>query len=229
MKKTKIIRAAAILMLLAMAATAFVGCKKSDAKLIVGKWQTTVNIEKALGDELQEMTDELGSIDLSDITLTVNIEFKEDGTYTAGIDKASGQEAVDKMFAAMTPVITNMFKTQLAGELDMDPSEITDEMLNELLAQAGMPYTSIQGFIDYLKSDVDTDEMFNEAASEGKYILKDGKIYMSDSLEEEATENSDATKYEFTDATNLKLEPDNPDDVPEGMKDLLPLTFKKVG
>ena len=79
-----------------------------------------------------------------------------------------------------------------------------------------------------MKADMDPEAIFGDSSSGGKYMLKNGKLYMSDSLDEAADEDADCVSCKLTPAT-LTLDAAENEEVPEGLEDMLPITFTKLG
>lgn len=225
MKKT-FLRAAALTLVLVMAAALFAACGQDDGKLILGRWTATAEGGKYAAEDFEEYGEYLDGLDLSDITLKLYMEFKEDGTYTAEIDEESAKAAVDAMFERMKPAFADMMKKEMAESMEMDPEEMTDETFNSLLSMAGLG--SMDDIFDSMKADMDPEEIFGDSSSSGKYMLKDGKLYMSDSPDEAADEETDCVSCKLTPAT-LTLDAAENEEVPEGLEDMLPITFTKLG
>ena len=231
MKKNHVSRILAMAMALVMILCAFTGCGKSsqkqDESLIIGKWQTSVDLAGVMEDALDDsdMTEEaqiFGDTDLSGITMLLNMEFKEDGTYTVSLDNASGEEAVKQMAQRMIPALKEYLRGVYASSTGADASAVTDEELDLLLPQMGME--SWDDMSEMIMGEIDTYEMFSEANAAGKYMLKDGKLYTTDSVDEEATVLSKASDYELSE-NSLKLMSKG-DDVPSFLEEL---TFTRVG
>ena len=225
MKKNHVSRILAMAMALVMILCAFTGCGKSsqkqDESLIIGKWQTSVDLAGVMDEALKDsdMTEEaeiFGDTDLSGITMLLNMEFKEDGTYTVSLDNASGEDAVKQMAQRMIPALKEYLRGVYASSTGADASAVTDEELDLLLPQMGMESWDDMG--EMIMGEIDTDEMFAEANSAGKYMLKDGKLYTTDSVDEEATVLSEASEYELSE-NSLKLMSKG-DDVPSFLEEL---------
>ena len=225
MKKTTVIRIAAIAVLIALSAVMLTGCAKKDEEVILGKWQAAIDFGKYAGEDMAAMQEEIGEFDLSGITMKLNLEFREDGTYTVAPDKDSAVKAVGEIAERIKPAFISMIKTMVAEMSGVDVSEVTDDQVNGLLAL--MQIGSVDEFVDQMKEDMDADEMVSTGTNTGKYCFKDGKLYFSDS-EEDPADQGDAVKYELS-AKELKLDADEGQDVPEGLEKLLPLVFVKVG
>ena len=226
MKRSIVLRALALALVLMMTAALFAACGQKDEKVILGKWETVVDLSKLGGEELEDLTNDIGELDLSGITLKMSVEFKEDGTYTTDIDKASADAALGTLVERMTPAITETLKKSIAESMGMDASSLTDEDLDSFMSMAGLG--SLEDFVGSITEEIDSDKLIEESVTNGRYQLKDGKLYTTDSVDEQIGEDSDVTLYQLT-PTTLTVTPENEDDVPESMKGMLPLTFTKLG
>lgn len=228
MKKTCLFRAAAAALALLFAAAAFAACAKvPDSKKIVGKWETTVDISKMINDSLKEgeAAEELGDVEFKDISIKLFVEFKEDGTYKSSADEESVNAALDKVVEQLVPMLTDIFKTAVAETFGKDASEVTDEEIGSFLALLGM--SSMEDMARMMREEMDMADLTGDLEDEGKYMLKDGVLYTTDSVSEEPTEASDGAAYELADKT-LKLSVKDGKDAPEGLEEILPLTFTKA-
>lgn len=233
MKKIRMARVLALVLMLAMVVCAFVGCggkggsKKTDAELIVGKWETAIDFGKVMDDAMKEAGEEaemLGDMDFSGITMKMNAEFKADGTYTMEVDKASGETAMKQMVEKLVPALKEAFRQQMAAFSEDPNAEITDEMLDGMLAMMGVDSWDALG--DMFVQEMDADEMFKEANLSGKYLLKDGKLYMTTDADGDPAEE-EGTEYKISDKSLTIQTPQNADEeVPEYLKNL---TFSRVG
>ena len=228
MKKTNLFRAAALALAALFVISAFAACAKvPDTKKILGKWETVVDISKLINDSMKEGDDagELGNLEFKDITMKLFVEFNEDGTYKSSADKESVDAAMDKFKEQLVPMLTDVFKKSVAEAFGKDASEVTDDEVNSFLALLGM--TSMEDMAEMMLEEMRPEDLYKEMESTGKYMLKDGVLYTTDSADEEATEESDCCAYELQDKT-LKLNAKEGEEAPEGLKEMLPLTFTKT-
>lgn len=238
MKKFHLTRVLAVIMMLAMVLGALAGCgskdgkdeKKSDAELIVGKWEGAIELEKLFdamseagaGADAEMFLDIMDAIDASDLTIKMSAEFKDDGTYRAEMDEKSYQSAMKTLMTRLTSdekAVKKLLRAVIADGAGMDPSEITDEMLEQVREQAGAASWKEVG--EMILEQAGTDQMkLEDGTYEGKYELKDGKLYMSDDEDTDPDED-DGTNYTVTsDKLTFKLDKD-------GAK--LDLSFKRAG
>ena len=224
MKTNRMSRMLALALALIMVLCAFTGCGKKNEDQIVGKWQSSIKfsdvMEKALKQE-EDAAELFADADFSGIEMLMVMEFKEDGTYALNIDQASGEEAVKKMAEVLIPNLKELMRKEVASSTG---SDVTDEELDSMLSMMGME--SWDDFGDMIMKEINPSEIFSEAAAEGKYMLKDGKLYTSNALDEEITEQSDIDLYELSGNTLKLTSQQNQEDVPDFMKEI---TFTRVG
>lgn len=228
MKKTSIIRLAALVIAVMMAMSLLAGCTKkvTDAERIIGRWETEFDAAKAVQEALANESEEYSGITFSDLMIKLRIEFKEDGTYSTAIDEDSAKAVITKIGEQMVPMIREIFTAQIAEALEVDPSTLTDDDVLPYLSLLGI--TSYEDFAKMITDEMKPEEIVADADMSGKYMLKDGKLYMSDSADKEATEESDVVAYAFSEDGTLKMDAAEGTEVPENMKDMLPLTFTKI-
>ena len=230
MKKIRMTRVLALAMALVMA-LALVACggtksgpKKTDEELIVGKWETNIDFGKVMEDAMKEAGDEaqmLGDVDFSGITMKMNAEFKADGTYTIAVDKASGEAAMKQLVEKLVPALKEVFRQMMADQAG--GQEVTDEMLDSALAMMGAESWDDLG--DMFLQEMDTDEMFAETNKTGKYLIKDGKLYLAEGEDDPA--EAEGTEYKVSDKSlTIEVPQEGDEEVPEYLRNL---TFNRVG
>lgn len=241
MKKFHLTRVLAVVMMLAMVLGALAGCgskdddedeKKSDAELIVGKWEGKLEFEKvfeAMGQakgeaEAQMFMALLEDIDTSDLAIKVKAEFKADGTYTADLDGKSMESAMKTLMTRLTSdekAVKKLLRAVIAEGAGMDPSQITDDMMEQVREQAGASSWKEVG--EMLAQQLEGKEFRSDDNSkEGKYMFQDGKLYMSDDVDTDPDPDEDDGKdYKVTkNSLTLEIEKDGAE---------LDVTFKRAG
>jgi len=226
MKKIRMARVLAVVLMLTMVVTAFVGCggksNKTPEELIVGKWESVIDFQKVMESAMESEDDAsmLEGIDFSGITMKMGAEFKADGTYAVNVDKESGETAMKQMVEKLVPALKEMIKQEIIAS-GTDASEVTDEMLDGMLAMFNVDSWDALG--DMFIEEMDTDEIFGEINSAGKYLIKDGKLYLSQTADGDPAQEEGA---EFT-VTDKNLTFKAPgEDTPEYLREL---TFNRVG
>ena len=227
MKKIRLFRVTALVMALVMLACALAGCgsSKSDEELIVGKWKTDIDLGKVMAESMKGVKDSdvLAGLDFTGLTLQFNAEFRADGTYTLAPDQASGQAAVGQMKEKMVAALKDYIRGLYAEGVGISPEEVTDEQMDALLTKLGVG--SWEKWGETISQELDADKLFGKAVAEGRYLLKDGKLCTSDSVDKEADEKGDVSLCQVS-AKTLKLQAEKAEDVPEFMREL---TFSRVG
>lgn len=228
MKKTSIIRLAALVIAVLMAMPLLAGCTKkiTDAERIIGRWETEFDASKAAQEAIEDAGDEYEGISFSDLMIKLQVEFKEDGTYTTAIDEDSAKAAITKIGEQLVPAIRQIFVKEIAEALGADPDSLTDDDVMPYLSLFGI--TSFEDFAALMTEDMKPEDLVEDANMSGKYMLKDGKIYMSESVDEEATEQGEPVAYAFNEDGTLKLDAVEGTEASESLKDMLPLTFTKI-
>lgn len=157
----------ALVMLLALA-----GCSDSSTDSIVGTWEATVNSTAILDQLMEGMDEELQSyFELGEFTYTMNITFRDDGTYATAMDEASVVAAVDSLVASLEEGMIKAMEAQFA-EMGIDMT------VEEALAATGMTIADLMTGID-----AETIVAELTTGTEGNYKAEEGKLYLSASLE----------------------------------------------
>ena len=141
--------------------------KKTDAELIVGTWEATVD----MGDYLNaEMAGEPGMaayaeyFDFSGVEATLSYEFDEDGDYVLTI--SMNKELLEKVFRnAMQKILE-------------EAAAAEGYTLEELAAEEGM---TVEELLDAaMEESFDAEDFFDDETERGSYEIKDGKLYIFD-------------------------------------------------
>ena len=147
------------------------GCGGAD-KAIVGKWQMSLDMVDMLNEELSGMGME-DAMQLSSFVITMNFDFKSDGTYTCELDTDAFQTTMDTMKSEMRDGFTKYIE-------DMIAAQGADMTIDEFFELSG---TTLDEALDEAFSAEDMASMADELAGEGNYETKDGKLFLSDGLD----------------------------------------------
>ena len=197
---------------------------KTDAELIIGKWETNIDLEDAFAQALTESEggEMFKDIDFSGISMRMTAEFKDDNTLALQMDKDSAQAAMDQFVDRIVEAMPEIMRKAIAEQAGVDISEVTDDVLEQALTSMGL--SSWEDFGDMMRQSMDVDSLFKQSEFSGSYMIKDGKLYSD--RNGEATEDSEAMRYELN-GDKLVLHPeDTSDDMPDFMKNL---TFQRMG
>ena len=157
------------------------GCSGSKEEQIIGSWETTIDateiMKQAVSDK--EMSE---YIDFGECSLKMVYTFNEDGTYKAAPDEAATKEIFSNIKETYIAGITKYFEDQIA-ESSLSIS------VDELMAESG---TSIDELAEKALGDEAVKKIIDSSTVEGKYEVKDGKLYTAESMDADIDEN----KYE---------------------------------
>ena len=167
---------------------------------IVGKWAAKLDFEKALaasGEEAAQAISALGA-DLSGYSVDLNVEFKEDGKYTASVDKDQLKEVMREMMNGLLDTLVSQMGISIDDYLQMAGYSSVDEALDAMMEQSG--------------------DSLNGMSAEGDYTYENGTLKLGNSeIKAEVAGN----KLTFTE---IVKEGDSAQMFP---KALLPLVFDR--
>ena len=181
--------------------------KKTDAELIVGTWEATVD----MGDYINaEMAGEPGMeyFDFSGVEATLSYEFDEDGDYVLTI--SMNKEMVEKVFRnAMQKILE-----EAAAAEGYTPEE--------LAAEEGM---TVEELLDAaMEESFDAENFFGDETERGSYEIKDGKLYIFDRGDE--LDEDDYFEYKLKgDKLTLVAEYEDGELSDESEAELYPMDF----
>lgn len=192
------------------------GCGGGTAeKGIAGSWAADVDMTEYLNAALSAEEDLGKYLTLDSFTIKLLADFNEDGTYSMKGDPDSAKAAMDGLKeqtkAAVTAYMEDMIKEQ---GLDMS--------LDELLEASGM---SMDDLVDQMDQAYSTEDLLGDLTMEGKYLYEEGKLALSDSLDEEA----DLSTYEAVELDGDTLTLTGGDDADSDFAGLYPVVFERVG
>lgn len=170
---------------------AFTGCATREESVFIGSWNATADLTELLstvaeedlgGESFESYTDE-------PITVDVIFNFEKDGTYSMRIDGETVTKAAQAFADALKKIVKAQLEEYLKGEGVTDVDEFIENAYNttfdELYEKQGLEEKGKEKFTEGLSLE----------SSEGKFIVKDGKLYTSYSV----TEEPDMSEYiEFT-------------------------------
>lgn len=207
----------ALALCLALAACLFAGCSKQS--LPVGTWKTNLDMtdlikEEAMAGADPETAELVESMNLSDLTMELVMDLKQDGTYEMKVSEESMSAMEDKIIAGL--------KDALVEELAAEGYDA------ETLKDAGLDMDAlIEDMIS--EEDLDMTSAAEEFQSSGKYKVEGNKLFLSD----ESGAYADDDYLVFT--TNGNTLTVTEVSAPEGqeaenqafVESLLPLVFNK--
>lgn len=216
-------RTVGMILLLCVLLTTFSGCD-SDAKDIIGSWTADINYAAAVNagiysaDGMEEMGD---YFKFDEFYLTTTFTFLEDGTYTVELDAVSVFNAVQGIRGHMA-----------AGMEEYIRDEIRKAGLNisasSYLGMLGLNWITLGEmlFTDYTMGKI-AEEL--SKGSKGRYQVKNGRIYMTEDLEQELSEeNYDTYSLEGDTLTLLECHCQQEEGFENVTKEIYPVVLKRV-
>lgn len=161
------------------------GC--NDQKKLVGTWEAQLNLAQAMMDEM-DLGEELGDdFTIEQFNVTMILELRDDGTYTASIEESSMKTAFEGLLTEMEGAMRTMMEKEMESS---GAGMSADEMLGLL----GMTMDElIRSLMDELRASLEEEAVINnsleEAKTQGKWTAKSGKLYLSDEPDEAVSED----------------------------------------
>lgn len=191
------------------------GC--GEQKKFVGSWEATIDLTDFINQGIAEDEEMAEYLEMEEFALVMKVTFKEDGTYKMYVDEKSAEKAFESAKKDFKQGMNEYFEDYIDSmELGLT--------VDEVLESSGVD-------MDSLVEEAFGEELYNslvkEMASEGNFEAKDGKLYLSDGLDNDIDEDEYDT-YEISN-NELKLIESFGDDAGDSEDmDLYPMTFKKV-
>ena len=206
MKKILSLTLTALLLAALLAGCGGAGGGAAEEKVITGSWAADVDMTEYLNEIGQFLT-------LDNFTIKLLAEFKEDGTYTMAGDPESAQAAMDSLKEQLKGALTDYLQAMI-DESGMDTT------VEELLKEADMTMEDLMAEMDEAYS---AEDLVGDLNTEGKYLFEDGKLALSDSLDEEA----DIAEYEAATLEGDTLTLTGGEDADSEFAGLYPIVFER--
>lgn len=188
-----------ICILLAVCLLALVGCSEPstpateqydedetialDPSKLVGTWQAQMDMSEFLTEELSEYEALSMGLIVTDFIVTVNMEFREDGTYRVWSDK----DTIDTSFEVLMESIHQLVWQDIEM-MYMDPE--TDKTLEEQLKEDGVdPDKDVEEIRSQLLGEGYVGTLQARIDREGKYELINNELFLSDSKDADVDKN----------------------------------------
>lgn len=145
-----------------------------DAVKIIGVWKGEVDFTDLIKQTIEDSDSEMSAYFTKNVALKITYEFKNDNTYFINTDTDTFTADLKDGFNEMT----KQYITDYAKELDMTYDEFSDAYYE----QTGTTFEEVVSQAinaERIASDIKT-----QIDVSGKYSLEDGKLYISNSLNE---------------------------------------------
>jgi len=164
-----------LVLVAAMLCCVLAGCGNKEADALVGTWKADVDMTELMAEKMG--ADMMEFVTLSDVIFTMVLQFNSDGTFSMTLDAASVEAALNNLLQSVKDGTVAMLEAQIA-EMGL---EMTVE---EMLAASGTDLDTVLADMEaQMNIPALIEQTISEAASEGKYDAKDGKLFMSAGLE----------------------------------------------
>ncbi len=144
------------------------GGKKSD---VLGAWELEMEMNDLINDQLAAA--DMDDLQIGSFAVTMDFNFKEDGTYTLQVNTDAMSDAVDGLKAEMREGLPAYVDRMLAEE----GVEMT---VDEFFQASGI---TLDEMVDTMFDAEAITQSLGDAGGEGNYQAKDGKLYLSDGLD----------------------------------------------
>lgn len=146
----------------------------------MGAWEGTVDLTEYLTTMVTEGDESMSDyFNFSRLTMDLTLTFTEEGVCTLEFPQESAEALIASLLEQMKPAMEKVLEDALAAEgLDMTLDEflsLTGISLDDLMAEA--------------MDEAIAEDMLSELEESGNYLVKDGKLYISDDLDSEIDED----------------------------------------
>ncbi len=199
------------------------GCG-SDEKKIIGKWTADIDYTDAFNTGLHSakgLDKNAKHFEAEEFIVTTTLIFREDGSYSMVIEDSAAQKALQDIEYILYDGFESVLKEQFS-QLGL-PFSVEQYLQNQTHVIWGMVDDALT---DKVKEDL-LDNLVNTHT--GNYRIADSKIYMTQELTEELTEeNYDTYTLEKDTLTLLECHCNVEDEYQDIAKSIYPVTFTRV-
>lgn len=204
-----------VLCILVLAA-ALTGCGSREKNALIGRWEGQADVTALCKEALAEkLPEEMGQyVNLSPVTVTMYLEFREDDTYDLKID---GEKLFETLTLAQQEVHAGLdaYFGAAVTELGLDPTDDAVATLAEEERPEPMTEVELRNLAE---------ELCRAGDVGGNFLAEEGRLYLTDGLALDL-EEALFDDYSLVEDT-LTLEAENPQTaLPEG---LYPMTFQRM-
>ncbi len=169
-------------------AFAFSGC--GDKGKFTGNWSADIDMTQYITDVLKSEAETADFVKINSFMLYADYEFKKDGTYLITSNISACEDAFEKLKEDYSNCLLKAYEASY-NEIGLTITQ--EELLQEVSKKVDEVFT--ESFVENIIYGIET---------EGKYKVKGGKLYCSDSVDIETEENNYQT-YEIVNDSEIKL------------------------
>lgn len=168
---------------------ALTACSSSDPKEdLVGAWSGQVDVMDQVVEGIRVTAPEIADeLELENFYIPLEMEFREDDTYTLTVDQEKLDQSVDELIQKAVDA-TLVYMEQMLKE-----QGITDMTVDEVLAQSGMDRESFTDLMEQSMGNLSS-SVVQQIQTEGQYRLEGNQMYTSDDKDTEPGSDG-ATPY----------------------------------
>lgn len=164
-------------------------CGGNDPKEdLVGAWSGQVDVMDQVVEGIRVTAPEIADeLELENFYIPLEMEFREDDTYTLTVDQEKLDQSVDELIQKAVDA-TMVYMEQMLKE-----QGITDMTVDEVLAQSGMDRESFTDLMEQSMGNLSS-SVVQQIQTEGQYRLEGNQMYTSDDKDTEPGSDG-ATPY----------------------------------
>ena len=164
-------------------------CGGNDPKEdLVGAWSGQVDVMDQVVEGIRVTAPEIADeLELENFYIPLEMEFREDDTYTLTVDQEKLDQSVDELIQKAVDA-TLVYMEQMLKE-----QGITDMTVDEVLAQSGMDRESFTDLMEQSMGNLSS-SVVQQIQTEGQYRLEGNQMYTSDDKDTEPGSDG-ATPY----------------------------------
>ena len=164
-------------------------CGGNDPKEdLVGAWSGQVDVMDQVVEGIRVTAPEIADeLELENFYIPLEMEFREDDTYTLTVDQEKLDQSVDELIQKAVDTIM-VYMEQMLKE-----QGITDMTVDEVLAQSGMDRESFTDLMEQSMGNLSS-SVVQQIQTEGQYRLEGNQMYTSDDKDTEPGSDG-ATPY----------------------------------
>lgn len=164
-------------------------CGGNDPKEdLVGAWSGQVDVMDQVVEGMRVTAPEIADeLELENFYIPLEMEFREDDTYTLTVDQEKLDESMDALIQKSVDA-TLVYMEQMLKE-----QGITDMTVDEVLAQSGMDRESFTDLMEQSMGNLSS-SVVQQIQTEGQYRLEGNQMYTSDDKDTEPGSDG-ATPY----------------------------------